>query len=312
MTYAMATYYQSNMEMEQAKFYNENGFLVVKGMFPKMLCNNLLKAFHHEIKPSNTKMLRQASGVEETHCFSKAGYMTNSLLDLHTFSQNEFPLAIKSIYDLLGFERLSKTLGELLNEDPLLIQTMYFESSDFGTLVHIDGAILDSSIKGDMIGWWIALEDIEESSGRFFVSPGSNKLGTDAFSDAVNGMYRQFYKCLHDQYHVAQSKNSSTEYLQLALNRRKLINQIFKATQLELVYPALCAGDILFFSSKTLHGSNKPTSEGKSRNSITAHFIPVSQKLMRFDMIEEKLEIETINNLKVHKSNYYSLPQQRN
>jgi ectoine hydroxylase-related dioxygenase (phytanoyl-CoA dioxygenase family) len=125
-------------------------------------------------------------------------------------------------------------------------------------------------------------------------------------------MYRQFYKCLHDQYHVAQSKNSSTEYLQLALNRRKLINQIFKATQLELVYPALCAGDILFFSSKTLHGSNKPTSEGKSRNSITAHFIPVSQKLMRFDMIEEKLEIETINNLKVHKSNYYSLPQQRN
>jgi phytanoyl-CoA hydroxylase len=308
----MGTSDQTSSLKEQAAIYRDNGYLVIKDLFPKTLCDNLLQAFHQEIKPSNLKLLRQASGVMENHSFSKAGYMTNSLLDLHTFSPSAFPSTIKNIYDLLSYEPLGKTLGALLKEDPLLIQTMYFESSDFGTLIHTDGAILDASTKGDMIGCWIALEDIEESSGRFFVSPGSNKLGTEAFSEEVNEMYKQFYKCLHDQYYVAQSENSSTEYLQLAMTRRKLINKIFKTTQLELVYPALTAGDILFFSSKTLHGSNKPAVEGNSRNSITAHFIPASQKLMRFDMIEEEFHVETINNLKVHKSNYYSTPQQKN
>jgi phytanoyl-CoA hydroxylase len=46
--------------------------------------------------------------------------------------------------------------------------------------------------------------------------------------------------------------------------------------------PALRRGDALVFSSRTIHGSLPNPERGRSRNALTAHFIPVSHGIMWF------------------------------
>ena len=50
---------------------------------------------------------------------------------------------------------------------------MFFDKST-ATIPHIDSWYLDTLPKGDLLGAWIALEDIRSENGSFYVYPGSH------------------------------------------------------------------------------------------------------------------------------------------
>ena len=69
---------------------------------------------------------------------------------------------------------------------------MYFESSK-GTPAHYDHCFLDALEEDkEMYGAWIALEDIAESAGRFYVYPGSHLAASPGVGARVNRLHSEF------------------------------------------------------------------------------------------------------------------------
>ena len=71
--------------------------------------------------------------------------------------------------EIISCNKISNVLQEILESNKFVNwQNMLFDRST-GTIDHADTWYLDTNPRGKMIASWIALEDINESAGRFFV-----------------------------------------------------------------------------------------------------------------------------------------------
>jgi len=61
------------------------------------------------------------------------------------------------------------------------------------------------------------------------------------------------------------------------------------------------SGDILFWNSRTVHGSLDSQSKINSRSSITLHAIPETHKLMQFQSRLRDLETDDLKNSLIHR-----------
>ena len=66
--------------------------------------------------------------------------------------------------------------------------------------------------------------------------------------------------------------------------------------------PYMEAGDILFWNSKTIHGSLDSQSKTNSRSSITFHAIPESHKLLQFQSRLKDLKVDDLGVSLIHRS----------
>ena len=82
----------------------------------------------------------------------------------------------KEIIKLISCSEISKIIEVLSNFKYFINwQNMLFDKST-GTVEHCDNWYLDTKPRGLMIASWIALENIHEDAGRFFIVPKSNHL----------------------------------------------------------------------------------------------------------------------------------------
>jgi phytanoyl-CoA hydroxylase len=110
---------------------------------------------------------------------------------------------------------------------------------------HQDWWYLDSVPNGNLIAAWIALEDIDEHAGRFFVIPESHRVR------------------LHD----TEKTMPHSDWL-------VRVRRYFDDHRAQVAAPALKKGDVLFWNSRTIHGSLPTVDRNYSRKSLTAHFLP--------------------------------------
>jgi len=61
------------------KYYDENGYVVVRGVLAPGLCDDATSSFEAEVKPFGGFICRQASGNPERHVFTNEGFMVASL-----------------------------------------------------------------------------------------------------------------------------------------------------------------------------------------------------------------------------------------
>src|SRR5215212_10361604 len=167
----------------------ESGVAVLERLLPAPRCEAAVRAFADEVRPYAGPLLRQASTREEPHRLSRAGFVTNALLGFHDHA-DRFPAFCEAALGLVTHPDLRACLAELLGDTPKLVESMAFESG-LGTGVHADAHYMDSTDRGAMVGAWIALEDIDERAGRFYVWPRSHLLGTDAFA-AVKDAWAEY------------------------------------------------------------------------------------------------------------------------
>ena|SRR5208337_4526867 len=123
------------------------------------------------------------------------------------------------------------------------------------TWEHQDSYYLDSEKVGEMTAAWIAMGLITARAGRFFVCPKSHKIRLDDHSLANN-------VAQHHEVYIASVADE------------------IKSLKLEIRAPALDKGDVLFWSSLTIHGSLNSQDPHHSRSSITCHAIPSSRLFM--------------------------------
>jgi ectoine hydroxylase-related dioxygenase (phytanoyl-CoA dioxygenase family) len=137
--------------------YAEFGYAIARNLIPPSLCDLVIAGFRQEVKPFAGPLLRQATARFSPHQFTSDGFMANGLLSIQDLAAPTFRKFRTSAIDVVAGPRTQAVVRELLNEKPLLVESMFFESTFVGTPLHADGDYMDSEARGTMVGAWFAL-----------------------------------------------------------------------------------------------------------------------------------------------------------
>jgi phytanoyl-CoA hydroxylase len=256
-------------------YYNQHGYVVLRGVMPTEVCDRARAAFNQQAKPYQGYMYRQtSSGDAEKHRFSEDGYLLNSILNVQDLGDPALAEFKQASLDVITHQHMYNAAKTILGEPGIIVQSMYFEGNP-ATWAHQDSYYLDATEIGKLTAAWIALEDIQPGAGRFYVYPGSHKIDM-----AKNGGDFDI-AFSHDRY-------------------KKLVVKIINKFNLECRAPALRKGDVLFWNSKTIHGSLQTAQPQFSRSSMTAHIIPCSTGFLQFQTRERKLNLKKIGAFSVN------------
>jgi phytanoyl-CoA hydroxylase len=257
------------------RFYAEHGYVVLAGAVTPALCDAAVAGYQAEVKAATSKFYRQSSsGRLEANRFSEYGFLLNPLLNFQDFRQRDFPRFRQGCLDVALAPAPHRFARTLFGEPAKVVQTMFFEGNP-ATWAHQDSYYLDSEQIGAMTAAWIALEDIAEGAGRFFICPDSHKM------DASKHAPGQDIADNHDAY-------------------KRNVRQAMAARGYKVVTPALLKGDVLLWHALTIHGSEETTLPTRSRLSITMHLIPQSHRFLQFHSRIKSLNIKEINGIQVH------------
>ncbi|EAY27050.1 phytanoyl-CoA dioxygenase family protein [Microscilla marina] len=274
--------------------FEQQGFLHLSNFVDRSMIRHIKQQYLQTVKPFDQPLLRQSTDQYETHLFSEDGFMTNPLLNIHESLPEALIGFRSSVVDLLGHDALQQLLKKLMGERPVLVQSMYAESSQ-GSPDHIDSHLIDSARTGSMIGCWVALEDIDANGGRFTLFPKSHLLdNTQVFSEEVTHLYQQ-YNALAIQAINAYPGGQP----QVATQAQQVLEKLLKASNLSRYNQDIQAGDVFLFSSKLIQGNEKPTHR-QSHHSVVAHFVPAVYPLRHHSTHNVDLRIAQGGNLAIH------------
>lgn len=249
--------YFSMQELDQALlYYREQGYVVIRNCISDQLCTKARDSFIEYVKPYKGYLYRQTGGNPERNLFNERNFLMNPILNFQDVPTKILGKFRKDALAVVLNENIKIFLTNLFGELPKLMQSMYFEGNT-QTWPHQDSYYLDSEKIGSMAGAWFALEDIKPGAGRFFIYPKSHLI--DMFKNGGN--FDVAFN--HERY-------------------KKLNREIIKEYKLQCVAPALNKGDVLFWHSKTIHGSLETCQQEYSRSSLTAHYIPESHRFLQF------------------------------
>lgn len=124
------------------------------------------------------------------------------------------------------------------------------------TKPHCDAHFWTQDIEvGEVIGVWVALEDIRPGAGRLYVYPRSHELDMRPLLSDIKTLSRR--KTALDV--------SGAEY------QTKMV-ELIKAKGWQCAAPCVNAGDIILWDARTIHGSLPTSTPEFSRSSFTSHF----------------------------------------
>jgi phytanoyl-CoA hydroxylase len=268
------SYFVLDQAAEVRKYYDENGYVVVRGLLPQGLCDRANASFETEVKRFGGFIYRQASANPERHVFTSEGFMLNPILNIQSLDRRRFAGFRRAGLDLLTHANMQRAISTILSEHGKLVQSMYFDGNPV-TWPHQDTYYLDAEEIGRMTAAWVAVEDIAPGAGRFFVYPKSHLIDM-----AKNG--GNFDIAFHHERY------------------KELVKQVICEQALVCRAPALSKGDVLFWAAKTIHGSLRTTEPTRSRRSFTAHFIPDRSGFLQFQTRVRPLKTELVNGMRVH------------
>lgn len=256
------------------EYYAENGYVVIRGLIPQALCDDVLQVFAREVRTYDGLLYRFSLPSVESNKWTAHGFLTNPLLNLQSLPRALHAFR-QSALNILTHDRLQQAAQIILGERPKLVQSMYFEENKH-TPAHQDSYYLDAEAIGGLTACWFALEDIVPGAGRFFVCPGSHKVEVGK----NQGKFDSAFNLEHYKDWVVQTIGDEG---------------------LSCHAPALAKGDVLFWNSKTIHGSLETKTPEASRRSFTGHYIPESSRFLQFQTRIRQLNIEIVNGMQVHK-----------
>jgi len=143
---------------------------------------------------------------------------------------------------------IAEALQQLLGRESLPFQTLNFP---IGTrqFTHSDTIHFNSIPSNDLVGVWVALEDIDEDNGPLLYYPGSHKLHEYSMHDFdLEPGYHNYHKY------------------------EECIQQVVKREQLEGEYGTIKKGEALIWHANLLHGGATQKDLVRSRHSQVTHY----------------------------------------
>jgi phytanoyl-CoA hydroxylase len=268
------SYFVLDQAADVRKYYDDNGYVVVRGLLPQDLCDRANASFETQVKPFSGFIYRQTTANPERHVFTSEGFVLNPIMNVQSLDRRRFAGFRRAGLDLLTHPNVQRAVSTILGEPGTLVQSMYFDGNPM-TWPHQDTYYLDAEEIGRMTAAWVATEDIAPGAGRFFVYPKSHLIDM-----AKNG--GNFDIAFHHELY------------------KELVKQVIRKQELLCRAPALSKGDVLFWAAKTIHGSLRTTEPTRSRRSFTVHFIPDRSRFLQFQTRIKPLKTELINGMRVH------------
>ena len=228
-------------------WFEREGYIVVRHAIPSRLCQHGIDAFRREVLVDKLGFFeRHASGKFERHVYTDRGFMKYPIMNLQDLPEKKYAGFRRAGLHVLTHASIQRAIRVLCNEAGRVVHTMYFDGNQT-TWAHRDGHYIDSGQAGSMIGVWVAAEDIHPQAGRFFVIPRSHRMRVPGEKGDPN---------------AAEYKARMADFV--------------RHGPLDCVAPVLKQGDLLLWTSKTIHGSLPTEDEHYSRRSFTAHYVPCS------------------------------------
>jgi phytanoyl-CoA hydroxylase len=261
---------------EIKKYYNEEGYVVLKGVIAEEICDKARSLWEEEVKPFKGFIYRQAGTKAEKNLLNDHGWIMNPILNLQSLDPKFFnKLRSHAVNKVFTNPNLKKVFTTILEDKPKIVQSMYFEGNS-ATWEHQDSYYLDSERIGTMSAAWIALEDIKPEAGRFFVCPKSHLIDSERQNLENNIADR------HD-YYISQIIEKITE------------------KGLEIRAPKLNKGDVLLWNAWTIHGSLKSDDTSSSRSSITCHAIANNDSLIQRHSRIKNIQCDNVNEVSIYR-----------
>ena len=260
-----------SIKTEAQEYYEENGYYICRDLIPHSLIDSLLTSYKNDIVPAKYPFFRQNTHAYEVNKFTEHGYIKQSFLDIHDYKR--YPEFSQLSRDIFTGTHMQNALSEVTGYATFnLMQTMLFDANT-ETQAHQDCWYLDSVPHGHLLATWIALEDIDERAGRFYVLPKSHHV--DLHSDTPGLSHKEWLARI-----------------------RSYVDQ-----HPEQVYaPALKKGDVLFWNSHTIHGALPTKDPSFSRKSLTAHYMPSHLEFGNLFITKQSLPYKTYNGMKFYRT----------
>lgn len=264
----------SAIDQAACAFYQRNGYVVVRRLVSPAQCHAVREAFVREVHGSREPILRQTTMRYERHAFDAHGFMMNPIFNVQDLRTRDFPTFKARALDLLTAAPVAAGAAALLGARPTLIQTMFFEGNP-ETWAHQDSYYQDSEDLGGAVAGWFALEDIQPGAGRFYVYAGSHRM-------PVVRNAGDFDLAFH---HERYKEHVRAEVARLGFR---------------MCAPALQKGDVLFWNSLTVHGSEASGEAASSRLSLTAHYLREGARMLQFHARYKALRLRPHNGVQVN------------
>ena len=116
-------------KQEDALFFRENGYCIGRNIILPEHCRELIALFQKEVKPFGGMILRSTTALREIHYFSESGLMTNPILNVHDMDQVLFTGFTQKAISMLAANTLQKAVTSLIQDKPVLVQSVFYESS---------------------------------------------------------------------------------------------------------------------------------------------------------------------------------------
>jgi ectoine hydroxylase-related dioxygenase (phytanoyl-CoA dioxygenase family) len=229
---------------ERARF-DRDGFLAVRGLFGADEIEDIRATFMETAKAgpvlglSDVPKTRQAAPTGSGDPLAFYPRMMNP----HRHADKPVgPLAMRYLRDA----RLRPILAELLGEEPLACQSMFYfkPPGARGQDLHQDNSYLRVK-PGTCMAAWMAVDDADEGNGGMMCVPQTAVLDIACPEKADPDVS-------FTTEHVAPPPGLQPQMMRLK------------------------AGDVLFFNGNVIHGSTPNTSADRFRRSLIFHYIPKS------------------------------------
>lgn len=259
-------------------YYETAGYVVFRNLVLIELIDRLLNLYESDIVPSKYPFFRKNKYAYEVNDISEFGYVKQSFLDIHDYKK--YPEFSTSTQKIFCSDEIQDALRQLTGSKSFnLMQGMLFDANP-ETAPHQEGWYLDTVPNGHLSIAWIALEDIDEKSGRFYVLPKSID-NLDFHSDTPN--------------------ISHSEWLEI-------IKKYVDSNRSKITAPDLKKGDVLFFNSRTIHGSFPTIDASFSRKSLAAHYMPMEYNFGNFFKTKKYIKYKFYKSIKFYRAHSdYSL-----
>ena len=196
----------------------------------------------------------------------------------------------ENFLDIINEKILLDFITEVIDDEPCVMGSLNFErGSEQG--LHSDCIFFWPEPSYQMVGVWVALEDISPNSGPLTYVPGSHKLPF-YFVDDLCEKFPEAKKLVIDGKNGTNKDNNVSELGNLWT---KNLNELIIENSLEERILQLRAGDVVVWHSQLVHGGSRVIDKKLSRKASVFHFIGQDTSLYTFEqfMLHSRDEIQS-------------------
>lgn len=259
------------LALERRQRFERDGYLVLGGFVDSQSCDRVV---------AEADRFYAAKGV--------AAERADRTMNLH----HAAPEARKI---LLGGD-IGTVISGVLGARAVFFQSIYFNAGS-QQAPHSDYMFMSTEPPDQLVGFWLACEDVADDAGPLVYYPGSHKLATvgipeyyaaqgDRIHDAIDSR-REELEARLGGHMEASGQSLLTSYLYECW-----VNDLHRSVAEAGIEPRRFAarkGDVLLWHARLVHGGTPVDTPGKTRRSLVAHYMSDSmRRLYEMNWIDSK------------------------